>query len=193
MILFLFAHGAGAPSSSKWMKGWAKRLGKLGKVVPFDYPYARAGRKAPDRLPKLIEAHREALAKAKKKHPRAKKLVLIGKSMGGRVGCHLSLEEKVNAVVCLGYPLRSPKGVLRDEVLKEMKTKILFVQGTRDPLAPLDVVTKVRKKLKQRNALHIVETGNHSLEITKTRTKETGEVQAEVDAVILGAIKKFLV
>ena len=61
---FVFAHGAGAPSSSAWMVAWRGRLGTLGDVVAFDYPYMRAGRKAPDRLPVLIAAHRAVLAEA---------------------------------------------------------------------------------------------------------------------------------
>ena len=100
---FLFAHGAGAPSSSAWMVAWRKRLATVGDVTAFDYPYMRAGRKAPDRLPVLIDAHRAVLAKvrARAKGP----LFLVGKSMGGRVGCHLALEEPVAGVICLGYPL----------------------------------------------------------------------------------------
>lgn len=43
--LFLFAHGAGAPSSHPWMRAWTERLGTSGRVVPFDYPYMRAGRR----------------------------------------------------------------------------------------------------------------------------------------------------
>src|SRR5689334_19360548 len=98
------------------MVAWRKRLATLGAVTAFDYPYMRAGRKAPDRLPALIEAHREALAavRAKAGGP----IFLAGKSMGSRVGCHLALQEPVAGLVCLGYPLRSgATGALRDQVL----------------------------------------------------------------------------
>jgi predicted alpha/beta-hydrolase family hydrolase len=95
--LFLFAHGAGAPSSHPWMQRWAKRLSTLGQVFPFDYLYMEERRKRPDPLPVLIAAHRAALMEAKKAH--AGPVVLIGKSMGGRVGCHLALEEEVTAVI----------------------------------------------------------------------------------------------
>ncbi len=187
--LFLFAHGAGVGSSSDWMKGWKKQLSKLGTVVSFDYPYMKLGRKAPDKLPKLIEAHREILLAKRKGF---KRVVLIGKSMGSRVGCHLALEEDVDALVCLGYPLRSPKGDLRDAVLKKLRTPILFVSGTRDPLCPLDVLKRVMKTMKAKKALHVVETGNHSLNITVKRTKETGITQKDSDAEALSAIKAFL-
>jgi len=71
-------------------------------VFPFDYSYALEGRKSPDRLPKLVETHRAALAALRERH--AGPIVLVGKSLGGRIGCHVALAEPVEAVVCLGYP-----------------------------------------------------------------------------------------
>ncbi len=190
--LFLFAHGAGAASDSAWMLGWRKRLETLGKVSAFDYPYMRAGRRSPDRLPKLIEAHREALASARRGHRGP--VVLIGKSMGSRVGCHLALEERVDALVCLGYPLKGAgkTAAVRDEVLLALRTPILFVQGTRDPLCPLDLLEKVRRKMKAKSELFVVETGNHSLQATKTQLKADGESQEDIDQRILDAIAAFL-
>src|ERR1051325_9407802 len=96
---FLFAHGAGAPSSSAWMVAWRDRLATLGDVVTFDYPYMRAGRKAPDKLPALIAAHRAVLAEARARARANDPLFLIGKSMGGRVGCHVALGEPVAGVI----------------------------------------------------------------------------------------------
>jgi hypothetical protein len=101
----LLAPGAGAPSSSAWMTSWARRLAVVGPVHRFDYPYMRAGRRVPDRLPVLIEAHRAALHAMGEAH-RELPVVLAGKSMGSRVGCHLSLSEtEVRGLVCFGYPL----------------------------------------------------------------------------------------
>ncbi len=190
--LFLFSHGAGAPSSSDWMQSWKTRLAKLGKVVAFDYPYMREGRRSPDRLPKLIEAHREALASARRRHKGP--VVLIGKSMGSRVGCHLALEEPVDALVCLGYPLKGAgkTGAVRDEVLLALETPILFVQGTRDPLCPLELLSKVQRRMKAKSELFVVETGNHSLQATKTALKNSGETQDDVDERILAAIADFV-
>jgi predicted alpha/beta-hydrolase family hydrolase len=89
--LILFAHGAGAPSSSNWMRQWAGRLSTLGDVVCFDYPYMKAGRKAPDKLPALVAAHATALDEARGTvGGEARPVVLAGKSMGSRVGCHLA-------------------------------------------------------------------------------------------------------
>jgi predicted alpha/beta-hydrolase family hydrolase len=188
---FLFAHGAGAPSSSDWMRAWRKRLGTLGDVVAFDYPYMRAGRKTPDRLPALIEAHRAALTKVRARAQGP--LFLIGKSMGGRVGCHLALEEKVAGVICLGYPLQSgATGALRDEVLLALRTPILFVQGSRDSLCPLDKLEAVRARMRAPSTLLVVEGGNHSLEVSAAARKATGTTQADSDARVLAAIRAFV-
>src|ERR1700761_4267806 len=93
-LLFLFAPGAGAPSSHPWMQRWSKLLRTLGTVQTLDYPYMIQGGKRPDPLPKLIAAHTEALHKAQQSHNGP--VVLIGKSMGSRVGCHVALKEHVN-------------------------------------------------------------------------------------------------
>src|SRR5207245_2582273 len=154
---FLFASGAGAPSSHPWMQSWKTRLANIGRVAVFDYYYMRENRKRPDPLPQLIAAHRAALAAARR--PSGVATILIGKSMGGRIGCHVALQEKVDAIVCLGYPLcaAGDRTKLRDEVLRALRTPILFVQGTRDLLCPLDLLASVLAKMKAPNFIHAIE------------------------------------
>jgi uncharacterized protein len=191
--LILFAPGAGAPSSHPWMQNWKRRLSEIGDVETLDYAYMRDSRKRPDPLPKLIAAHREALNDARKQHP-AESTILIGKSMGGRVGCHLSLEEKVDSLVCLGYPLcaMGDRTKLRDEVLRALNTPILFVQGSRDPLCPLDLLERVRTEMKTQNVLHIVDGGDHSLRVPKRQLQASGQTQEDIDQQILKAIVGFV-
>ena len=191
--LILFAPGAGAPSSHPWMQNWKAHLSEIGHVEAFDYDYMRAGRKRPDPLPKLIEAHREALHRAQELH-RAESTILVGKSMGGRIGCHLSLEEKVDGLICLGYPLCSmgDRSKLRDEVLRTLTTPILFVQGTRDSLCPLDLLERVRAEMEAPNFLHMVEGGDHSLRVPKRQLQATCKKQEEIDQQILKAIGEFV-
>ena len=190
--LLLFAPGAGAPSSHPWMQRWAALLSRIGIVRTLDYGYMRAGRRRPDRLPELIAAHREALRAARQEH--GGPVVLIGKSMGGRIGCHVALEEAVAALVSFGYPLcgGGDPAKLRDTVLRELRTPILFVQGTRDPLCPLDLLGRVRTEMFVPNELHVVEAGDHSLLVTKTHLKLAAETQEVVDERILLAIEKFI-
>jgi predicted alpha/beta-hydrolase family hydrolase len=161
----------------------------MGDVETFDYDYMCEGRKRPDPLPKLIAAHRKELSQARARHP-AGSTILIGKSMGGRIGCHVSLEEKVDALVCLGYPLcaMGDRTKLRDEILRALNTPILFVQGTRDPLCPLDLLEQVRTEMKAPNFLHVVEGGDHSLRVPKRQLELKSETQEDVDRKTLEAI-----
>jgi len=188
--IFLFAPGAGAPSTHPWMEQWKRRLTKLGDVVSFDYDYMRKGRRRPDRLPQLIAAHRQALTAVREQFDGP--IILVGKSMGGRIGCHLSLEEEVRALICLGYPLCAMGDCtkMRDQVLRDLRTPILFVQGTRDVLCPLDLLKKVRPQMSAPNFLHMVEGGDHSLLLRK---KDLGaETQDDVDQRIATAISDFI-
>lgn len=197
--LLLFAPGAGAPTSSAWMVAWKKRLDRLGRVVPFDYPYQRAGKKSPDRPPVLVSAHRAELERARAEHDGP--IVLIGKSMGGRIGCHVAVElareeaaanERPSALVCLGYPLVAPGGAVRDEVLLDLRTPVLFVQGTRDSMCPLDRLASVRERMQAQSELHVVEGGDHSLVAQKRLLAEQGLTQADVDERIFSAIEAFV-
>jgi predicted alpha/beta-hydrolase family hydrolase len=191
--LILFAPGAGAPSSHPWMQNWRQRLSEIGEVETFDYDYMRAGRKRPDPLPQLIAAHRAALQTAREKHQPGSTF-LIGKSMGGRIGCHLSLEEKVDGLVCLGYPLcaMGDRTKLRDQVLRALTTPILFVQGTRDALCPLDLLEPVRAEMKAPNFLRVVEGGDHSLRVPKRQLQAISKTQEDIDRQILEAIAGFV-
>src|SRR5260370_13409863 len=167
------------------MQRWEKNLATLGKVFPFDYTYIEERRKRADPLPVLVAAHRAALMEDRKLHYRF--VVLIGKSMGGRIGCHLALEEEVTAVICLGYPLcgAGNPGKMRDAVLLESTQPILFVQGTRDSLCPLDLLESVRQKMKTPNQLYVVEGGDHSLMVTKGQLKANDETQDDVQTTIV--------
>lgn len=175
------------------MQNWKRRLSEIGDVETFDYDYMRAGRKRPDPLPQLVAAHAAALNAARQKH-QPNTTLLVGKSMGGRVGCHVSLQEKLDGLVCLGYPLcaMGNRAKLRDEILRALTTPILFVQGTRDALCPLDLLEHVRADMKAPNFLHVVEGGDHSLRAPKRQLQATGGTQEQADQQILNAINGFV-
>jgi predicted alpha/beta-hydrolase family hydrolase len=228
--LILLAHGAGGGSDHPWMDKWAKLLDPLGRVVRFDYPFARKNkeldaklkkeeaakanseddedengdarprrrqgqrRHQPDPLKALIQAHRDAIEDARKD---GEKVVLIGKSMGSRVSCHVSLEDgvAVDGIVCLGYPLqaqgRRVRGT-RDEVLRELRSPVTFVQGTRDRMCPIRSLDAIRQDLDVPNYIHVVEGGDHSLIVRKTQLDELGKKQEDLDRAAVDAIKAFL-
>jgi predicted alpha/beta-hydrolase family hydrolase len=175
------------------MQKFAELLGSIGPVTCFDYPYQIAGRRSPDRRETLVRAHGEAFdqLKARASAP----LVLVGKSMGGRIGCHLAVELAERgpaAVVCLGYPLVGQSGDVRDEVLRALETPVLFVQGTRDPLCPLERLSAVRAQMRAENELYVVDGGDHSLGVRKGELKRAQTTQEAIDAGILAKIAEFV-
>jgi predicted alpha/beta-hydrolase family hydrolase len=81
---------------------------------------------------------------------------------------------------------------LRDKVLRELTTPVLFVQGTRDSLCPLDLLEQVRTEMTAPNFLHIVEDGDHSLMVSKRKLQAKSETQDDVDQRIFEAIREFV-
>lgn len=170
----LLAHGAGAGQSHPFMTGLRDRLADAGLgTLTFDYPYMEAGRRAPDRLPRLLECHGAALERLQE---RFDSVVVAGKSMGGRVGGHLAAERGgVDRLVFLGYPLVPiGKDEPRDTThLEQLSLPMLFVQGERDRLAPLDLVEGLVGRLSDAR-LETVPEGDHSYRVpTRTGLDET--------------------
>jgi uncharacterized protein len=136
----ILAHGAGAPMDSDWMNDIAARLAGLGvNVLRFEFPYMAqrridGGKRPPNPTPKLLECWREVHA-AVRRHV-AGRLVIGGKSMGGRMASLLADELGADGLVCLGYPFYAvgkPEKP-RIEHLAGLKTPMLIVQGERDAL-----------------------------------------------------------
>ncbi|WP_122082224.1 alpha/beta fold hydrolase [Vibrio coralliirubri] len=134
-ITFIFAHGAGAGMDHEFMQSIAKGLAFKGiRVIRFNFPYmikrAEDGkRRPPDRAPKLLEAYQEIIEQVD-----ADKLVIGGKSMGGRMASHLSEVDKVAAMACLGFPFHPPgkPEKYKGEHLAELAKPCLILQGERD-------------------------------------------------------------
>lgn len=195
-VAFLLAPGAGASSRSPWMRAWARRLATLGRVRALDYPYQKAGRAAPDRLPVLLAAYRAALARLAVAYPRAG-IVLTGKSMGARIGCLLAEERRaagdpVAGAICFGFPLRSVVGRSRAGVLLALRTPVLFVQGSRDPLCDLSELARIRRRMPAGSGLFVVEGGDHSLQVGRRALAAQGRTQADWDAAALAAVAAFV-
>ncbi|MCC4782605.1 alpha/beta hydrolase [Vibrio splendidus] len=138
---FVFAHGAGAGMDHEFMQSVAKGLAFKGiRVIRFNFPYmikrAEDGkRRPPDRAPKLLEAYQEVIEQVD-----ADKLVIGGKSMGGRMASHLSELEKVAAMACLGFPFHPPgkPEKYKGEHLAELTKPCLILQGERDTFGKRD-------------------------------------------------------
>ncbi|XP_047966226.1 KAT8 regulatory NSL complex subunit 3 isoform X1 [Salvia hispanica] len=193
----VLAHGAGAPSSSDWMIRWkdmlARTLNAI-EVVTFDYPYIAGGkRRAPPKAEKLVDFHYDVVRKVMATYP-GHPLVLAGKSMGSRVCCMVAGEKNIyaSAVVCLGYPLKGRNGALRDDTLLQLKVPVLFVQGSRDGLCPLEKLEGVRRKMNCASAMHVIEGGDHSFKVSKKHLQITGCNQEETEQQAAEAIAAFV-
>ncbi|CAL0313331.1 unnamed protein product [Lupinus luteus] len=194
----IFAHGAGAPSSSDWMQRWKTMLKEAlhaVDVVAFDYPYMSGAKKrAPPKAEKLVEFHSNIVKDAATKYP-GHPLILAGKSMGSRVGCMVAAtlkEVNVSAVLCLGYPLKGINGAVRDETLLQLTVPTMFVQGSKDNLCPLEKLEATRKKMKPHNELHVIDGGDHSFKIAKKHLQANGSTQDAAEVVALQAIAAFI-
>jgi uncharacterized protein len=158
----VLAHGAGAGQDHPFMVGMRTRLAATFTVTTFDYPYVAGGRRAPDRMEVLLECHR-AVAEA----VGIDRLVLGGKSMGGRMASHL--EAPIPAArFFLGYPL-VPIGKTepRDTShLDRIETPMLFVQGERDRLGPPDLLEPLVGRL-ARATMVVIPEADHSFKVPK--------------------------
>ncbi|KAL2937747.1 Testis-expressed protein 30 [Bienertia sinuspersici] len=108
--------------------------------------------------------------------------------MGSRVSCMVASRDDISAlaIVCLGYPLKGMNGAIRDETLVQLTIPIMFVQGSKDGLCPLDKLKAVQKRIKPNNDLHVTEGGDHSFKIAKKhlQASETTQMDAEESAVL---------
>jgi len=135
----LLAAGAGADCRSPFLQQAAEGLARRGlHVVRFDFPYMqrRDGeaqtKRAPDRMPVLVETMRAAVAASGIPPER---LVLAGKSMGSRVAAALCDEASARGVLAFGFPFHPPRrpDQLRTPVLQSLRARALLLQGERDP------------------------------------------------------------
>jgi predicted alpha/beta-hydrolase family hydrolase len=144
----LLAHGAGQGMDAEFMADMAQQLAVAGlRVVRFDFPYmqrirAEGKRRPPDRAPVLLDAWRTQIAALVAQGVPRTRLLIGGKSMGGRMASLIADEQRVAGLVCLGYPFHPPgkPDKLRTEHLETIRTPTLICQGERDPFGTRDEV-----------------------------------------------------
>jgi uncharacterized protein len=186
----VLGHGAGGDMLAPLLVDVAEGLSRRGHtVLRFNFPYKELGRKAPDPAAKLEQAYEAAIAALRRQRP--DRLVLGGKSMGGRIASLLAARgHAADGLVFLGYPLHpaGKRDKLRDEHLPAIAAPMLFVQGTRDPLCDLARLRPVLARLGDRASLCVIEGGDHSLELLKS----AGQTRQSVLSVIVAAIDGWL-
>ncbi len=188
--MLAFAHGAGAGIEHPFMSDMAQRLAGRG-IASFRYhfPYMEARalsgrRRPPDRPPVLVETVRAAVAKAGRL---ADGLPLLagGKSMGGRMTSTAASEAPlpgVRGLVFFGFPLHAPgrpeRAAERAAHLSGVALPMLFLQGTRDALARLDLIEDTCASLGPLATLHRLDGADHSFRVLK-RSGRTNEEAAD--------------
>jgi len=185
----VLAHGAGAPMDSPFMAFFADGLAARGmRVARFEFPFMAARRmnghrRGPDRPAALLSAWLDAVGH----FDDPGRLIIGGKSMGGRIASLVADEAGVRGLVCLGYPFHPPgrPTTLRTAHLSAIATPTLIVQGTRDPLGTRDELAGYTLSATIR--LHWIDDGDHDL----TPRKRSGRNQRETWQEAIAAVARF--
>ena len=200
--VLILAHGAGADQSSGFMVHVATALAARGvDTVTFNFLYTEQGRRVPDKNDKLESCWRAVIAAVRSRtqaeEEAGRKLVIGGKSMGGRIASQIAAsqvatagEDGIAGLVFLGYPLHPPgrPDKLRSEHLGRIRAPMLFVQGSRDAFGTPDELRPHMKLLKAPADLVVIEGGDHSFKVPKKAAMS----QAEVDAFVLDEVERWL-
>jgi uncharacterized protein len=168
----ILAHGAGGNMHTPQLKAYADQIAERGLgAVRFNFGYAEAKRKGPDRQDKLEACYR---AVAEQVATKADSVLLGGRSMGGRIGSQIVAQGfDAAGLVFLAYPLHAPgkPEQLRDAHLKKIAVPMLFLQGTRDSFARPELLAKTIRSLKTAT-LHGIENGDHSHKVPGRSTAD---------------------
>jgi predicted alpha/beta-hydrolase family hydrolase len=185
-VTLILGHGAGANQLSGFMRLFAAGLAERGvDVMTFNFLYTEQGRKIPD-PPSRLEGCYRAVIEAALKHKKLKgnRLVIGGKSMGGRIASQVAAQNTgdIDGLVFLGYPLHPPgrPEKLRSEHLPKIKAPMLFVQGARDAFGTKEEIAGTIKKLKLPATLYAVQGGDHSLKVPKKANTSQENVYNDV-------------
>src|SRR5712664_761290 len=183
--LLVLAHGAGAGMSHPFMEKLAGELAGVGvATLRYQFPYMEARRRVPDApavLTTTVVAAVRAVAEAAPGLP----LLAGGKSMGGRMTSQAAAQRPLDGVrglVFFGFPLHPPNqpGTKRADHLAKVAMPMLFLQGTRDTFADLQLLRPVCTKLGSRATLHVIETADHSFHVLKKSGRGDPEMLREL-------------
>lgn len=189
----VLAHGAGAGMTHPFMAAVADGLAACGvATLRYQFPYMEAGGQRPDRPP-LAQATVRAAVEAASKEMSGLPLVAGGKSFGGRMTSQAQAVDPlpgVRGLVFFGFPLHPAKkpSDARAAHLADVRVPMLFLQGTRDALAEIDMIRVTTARLGRLAALEAIEEGDHSFHVPK----RTGRSDAEVMAAMLDAVRGWI-
>lgn len=189
-VTLILGHGAGTPQSSDFMVSFAEGLAHRGAdVVTFNFPYMEIGRRLPDRSETLEACFRAVIVAARAREDLAAgRLVIGGKSLGGRMASHLGAAglDGLAGLVFLGYPLHPPGKPEKPRAahLARIRQPMLFVQGSRDAFGTPEELAPILEALGPVARVYVVEGGDHSFAVPKRsampQSKVFGGAQDEI-------------
>lgn len=183
----VLAHGAGAPMDSPFMRIVAQEIAASGiRVARFEFPYMRRRREtgrrgAPDAPAVLLQSWRDAIGELGSPD----RLIVGGKSMGGRIASLVADEAAVRGLVCLGYPFHPPgdPAKTRTRHLQALTTPTLIVQGERDSFGGREEVA--RYMLSREIRIEWIADGDHSFKPRKSSGRNEAEnLRAAIELVV---------
>ncbi|KAA3612512.1 MAG: alpha/beta hydrolase [Calditrichaeota bacterium] len=184
ICLFLLAHGAGAPMNHSHMKNIAFSLAEENiATFRFNFPYAENSKRGIDPRPiilKTIESANEAAQKATPELP----MFAGGHSFGGRMTTTLVSNgglKNIKGIGLYSFPLHPPgkNSIERADHLKSINIPMLFLSGTRDKLAEINLLKGVCNELRDITTLHLIDTADHSFKILKRKRTNAENVYSE--------------
>ncbi|HYR30468.1 MAG TPA: alpha/beta family hydrolase [Gemmatimonadales bacterium] len=185
--LYVCAHGAGAGMRHVFLEHLAATLGAHGiAMLRYNFLYMEVGKGRVD-PPALAHAAVRAAVAAARAH--GVPLLAGGKSFGGRMTSQAQAAEPlpgVRGLAFFGFPLHPPgkPDTARADHLDQVRIPSLFLQGTRDEFAQLDLLQAVTQRLGARATLHLIEGGDHSFKVKKSSGKTEQDVLSELAGVL---------
>jgi predicted alpha/beta-hydrolase family hydrolase len=184
-LLYVLAHGAGAGMRHRFLESMAAVLASRGvATLRYQFPYMEKGRGRPD-PPAVLEGTVQAAVRFASEAAPELPIIAGGKSLGGRMTSRAAADSPlpgVRGLAFLGFPLHPPgrPGTNRAEHLDLVDLPMLFLQGTRDDFAQLDLLRPLCRDLEPRVTLHLVEGGDHSFGVLKRSGRRPEDVLDEL-------------
>ena len=183
--MLTLAHGAGAGMRHPFMEKLAALLATVGvATLRYEFPYMEQRKSRQDAAPVL---HERVAAAAEVARQAAPELPLLagGKSFGGRMTSQAAAEGvllRIKGIVFFGFPLHPPNrpGTSRADHLAKVSVPMLFLQGTRDEFAPLDLLRPIGESLGSRATLHVIDGADHGFHVLKRSGRTDNEVMGEL-------------
>jgi uncharacterized protein len=183
--IYVFAHGAGAGMEHPFMSQMSLALAERGiATLRYNFPFMDGKRGRLDPKPVLHASVRAATRLAAAELPGVP-IIAGGKSMGGRMTSEAQAGEPlpdVRGLVFVGFPLHPPgkRSTERADHLANVELPMLFLQGTRDALADLELLGKVLEGLGTRATLHVLDGADHGFHVLKSSGRSDQEVIEEL-------------